>query len=201
MTTFYLDLDRTLFRTEKVDELFAAIAGFYPDTSQVSDAYEQRQQYYVVPFATDGDTRTYYHDTVAQLEAMGIDAAEAFASIQPLLGDGRFEYDGLPAFISLLRKRGEVKVLTFGEDRYQRAKAALCPSLANVEVITILVPKAQWLNTHASAGDWIVDDRILEGLLPGIHALHIQHDTSSVADIHSLTEAGDYICHNIDKKS
>ncbi len=70
--TFYLDLDRTLFQTHRVDELFAAIARLYPDKPLLAAAYAERSNYYVHPFAAMGDVKTYYHDVGRWLADEGL---------------------------------------------------------------------------------------------------------------------------------
>ena len=193
MPVFYVDLDRTVFRTERVKELFAAIERLYPDNRAVKDGYKKRATYYVFAHKEEGDTTTYYHDIVAWLRDAGLDYREVFARLHNSFNDGRFEYPGAARFIHQLRSMGTVKVLTYGEDIYQRFKASLCPSLQGVEIITLIASKAEYLNSHAGPGDWIIDDKRLDGLSNGIRALHIQHDERLPADVHSLEKAGEYI--------
>lgn len=191
--TFYLDLDRTVFRTHQAGALFAALAERYPENTSLRDGYAMREAYYVFPGADHGDMKTYYHDLVAQLRAVGLDPAQAFRRLRSELGDGRFEYEGTQALIAALRARGTVTILTYGEDVYQRFKVSLCPSLQGVDVVTIIGSKAEYLNTHAADGDWIIDDKIIDGLNPGVRTVHIQHDVEKPADVHSLEEAMRYI--------
>ena len=200
MTTFYVDLDRTLFRTECAEEIFAAIEKVYPDATTIRGGYGKRREYYVFPHRATGDETTYYHDLVAQLCDAGLEPQAVFSTIHAELSDGRFEYPGASSFISLLRSLGEVKILTYGEDAYQRFKASLCLSLQGTEVITLIGLKSEYLNSHASAGDWIIDDKRLHGLAVGIRALCIQHVNQVPADVHSLAEAGELIRREILKE-
>jgi len=195
--TFYVDLDRTIFHTERIGEVFSALEATYPDNVAIRDGYAAREQHYVFPHRDDGDEKTYYYDLAGQLRGAGIAINEAFRALQARLGDGRFEYEGADTLVRALRARGNVKVLTYGEDVYQRFKAALCPSLAGVEVITTLEPKAIYLNEHATANDWIIDDKIIVGLSNGMRAVHIQHDPQKPAEVHSLAEAAQYIMHSL----
>ena len=57
----------------------------------------------------------------------------------------------------------------------------------------MIASKVEFLNSHAGPGDWIIDDKRLDGLSNGIRALHIQHDERLPADVHSLEKAGEYI--------
>ncbi len=196
-TTFYLDLDRTLFRTERASEIYDAIKKVYPDSAAMRAGYDKRADYYVFPHKKDGDSVTYYHDMVSQLRAANLDYQQVFNAICSELSDGRLEYSGLEEFIRLLKQRGAIKILTYGEDRYQRFKASLCPSLAGIEIITLIGSKSEYLNTHALPGDWIIDDKRIEGLKPGIRMVQILHDSRVAADVRSLADAGKIVV-NID---
>jgi len=184
--TFYIDLDRTLFHTDKAGEIFAALASAYPDNARIAEGYDQRGEYYVFPH--DGDDVTYYHDIVAQLREAGVDCAEAFSRIRPQLSDSRFEYPGAEHLMAVLQARGTVKILTYGEDTYQRFKVELCPSLAGVEVIAIIESKTAYLNMHAGPKDWIIDDKLMTGIVNGMHVVRVQHARDVEADAHSLNE-------------
>lgn len=191
--TFYLDLDRTLFHTERIDELFPVLARLYPELAGLRDGYEHREEYFVFPHLDDGDTKTYYYDLAAQLRDARLDIAQAFLALRAELGDGRFEYEGAAELVAALRARGTVRILTYGENVYQKFKASLCPALAGLEVITTVEPKVEYLNEHAIVGDWIIDDKVIDGLASGIYAVHIQHDEAKRADVHSLREVRDFV--------
>jgi len=186
--TFYLDLDRTIFHTERVEDFFPVLERLYPDNLALRDGYARREQYFVFPHLDDGDTKTYYYDLARQLREAGLNLDTVFVALRAELGDGRLEFDGAQELVRALRACGNVKVLTYGEDVYQTFKASLCPSLNGLEVITTLEPKARYLNEHSVAGDWIVDDKIISGLTTGIRAVHIQHDAAKPADVHSFAE-------------
>lgn len=201
MSVFYLDLDRTVFRTDKVGELFAAIEHLYPRNDSIKGGYNKRCDYYVFAHADQGDDMTYYHDMVAQLRDAGLDATAVFARLRAELADGRFEYPDLAECVHTLQRYGTVKVLTYGEDKYQRLKAALCPSLEGIEVVTLIGPKAEYLATHAASGDWIIDDKRLANMPKGVGAVYIQHNEQEPADVHSLPEAVCWIVGHIDIKA
>lgn len=187
--TFYLDLDRTLFRTDQAAEIFAMIERLYPENYRAREGYTRRAEHYVYPRKAAGDNATYYHDVVQWLHDVGIDDHEAFERLsQSELADGRFEYPGVEQLINTLRAYGDVKLLTYGEDVYQRFKANLCPSLSGIEVITTLEAKNAYLNEFAKDGDWIIDDKPIDGLKAGIKAIRI---------VHGSDEAG--VCHSLDK--
>ncbi len=193
MPTFYLDLDRTSFRTDQVGELYEVLKQEYPDNLALQQGYENRAKYYVYPQASDGDNTTYYHDFVAQLAAAGVDYQAAFDVLYAQLGDGRLEYPGLANLVHTLQQQGRVVALTYGEGAYQRLKALLCPSLAGIEVITLIGHKADYLNQYAKPGDWIIDDKLIEGLKPGIRTVQVLHDSQVATDVRSLDEVGKVI--------
>ncbi len=173
--TFYLDLDRTLFRTDEIGAMFQKIGELHTEVD-AEHGYAQREEYYVYPFKGQGDDDTYYHDVSAWLRANGLIPDEVYEKLAATeLADGRFEYQGVAELVGMLQARGPVRVLTFGEDGYQRAKAALCPSLAGIEVITTTGRKGAWLATHAVPGDWLVDDKIVTGIPHDIRFLQVLH--------------------------
>lgn len=156
-----LDLDRTLFRTSELDKAEWGLLGrqFGID----SEAELARR--------TDFHVRTekaYYYDFAAHVRAAGLDDEEAFSFLlQSAPADGRMEYDGVAEVVAWARQRGTVHVLTYGPANYQRFKAALCPSLEGVEIITTLQPKGEYFREQCPTGEvWMVDDKPIGGDLP-----------------------------------
>lgn len=156
-----LDLDRTLFRTSELDEAEWGLLGrqFGID----SEAELARR--------TDFHVRTetaYYYDFAAHVRAAGLGEEAVFAFLlQSTLADGRMEYDGVAEVVAWARQRGTVHVLTYGPANYQRFKAALCPSLEGVEIITTLQPKGEYFREQCPTGEvWMVDDKPIGGDLP-----------------------------------
>ena len=78
--TFYLDLDRTLFHTEHIGELFPVLERIYPDNAALRGGYERREEYFVFPHLDDGDTKTYYYDLAGQLRAAGLSPDSALCA-------------------------------------------------------------------------------------------------------------------------
>ena len=156
-----LDLDRTLFRTSELDKAEWGLLGrqFGID----SEAELARR--------TDFHVRTekaYYYDFAAHVRVAGLDDEEVFSFLlQSALADGRMEYDGVAEVVAWARQRGTVHVLTYGPANYQRFKAALCPSLEGVEIITTLQPKGEYFREQCPTGEvWMVDDKPIGGDLP-----------------------------------
>jgi FMN phosphatase YigB (HAD superfamily) len=157
----YLDLDRTIYRTEKGGLIWEKIYELYPelDDKEAAESVEQYHQYV-------GDM--YYYDFTKHLQALGLDAEIVYQQLlETELTDGRLEYPGASGLINSLGSKGvEVRVLTFGLDDYQRFKASLCPSLQAIPVITTLHEKAILLEDEAEEC-WLVDDKPVGLELPG----------------------------------
>ena len=189
MPTFYIDLDRTTFRTERVNVLYETLQKLYPDNAAIAQGYTSRTDYYVLSSDHDGDgDRLYCHDFGAQLAAMGLDTNEVYTALLARLGDGQFEYPGTRELVEVARAKGEVKVLTYGTDNYQRFKAALCPSLKGIEVITVLEPKSHYLNMYAHDGDWMIDDKELLNVKAGVRVVRVGHGDRVTAKTSSLED-------------
>lgn len=196
--TFYLDLDRTTFRTEKAEELYDALAQLYPDNELIKCGYEQRGDYYMLSDDHDGDgNKLYCHDLVAQLHDSGIDSDQAFAQLEKTLGDGRFEYPGVAALVQALRERGTIKILTYGVESYQRFKARLCPSLQGIEIDVVMEPKSTYLNQYTGPNDWMIDDKVLLGVTSGAHIVRVGHGDRVYADTLSLEQVAAMIIRDV----
>lgn len=157
----YLDLDRTLYDTDRGGQMiWQELGRAYPHIDAVSE-HASQQKYYV--YQDDGDA--YAYDFGAHMDALGLVRDEVYAMLRGSdLADERLEYDGVSELVTWIQARGKVRVLTYGTDDYQRLKAALCPSLVDVEIITTRGDKAEYL---ADKGDvWLVDDRPLGDMLP-----------------------------------
>lgn len=160
LPTVYLDLDRTLFRTDEVGEIWHELERVHPDVIDAAKEHGRRDEFYI--WSDD----MYYHDVSAQLRLLGFDPADIYDELQKSrLGDGRFEYTGCHELISYLKTVANVVILTYGADEYQRFKATLCPSLRGIDLVSIVEPKPPWLRENTAAG-WLVDDKPVGNDLP-----------------------------------
>jgi len=157
----YLDLDRTIFKTNDSEKILLKIAELYPELD-ASQLEKDRTTFH----ETVGDL--YYWDLGRQLSTYGLDAEEVFTELAGTdLADGRLEYEGAATLISSLQSADvDVRVLTFGPDDYQRFKASLCPSLRSLAVTTTLSPKSE-LFEASEEECWLVDDKPIGNELPG----------------------------------
>ncbi len=186
----YVDLDRTLFQTDRMKEVMEEIGKLYPEINP-EEMYTNQTQFYVW-----SDDTTYAHDFSAQLISEGLDPDLVYGQLeQSDLADGRFEYDGAGEFIELLREKASPIILTYGFDDYQRFKAALCPSLQGIEIITMLQSKALFLEEINEPG-WLVDDKAIGDELPSSTSfvqVSLDGDTSGISPdwplLYSLRDA------------
>lgn len=174
----YLDLDRTLYNTDRGGKLIWAEIGQAYRYIDTSHEHAIQKRYYV--YQSDGNA--YAYDFGAHVDALGLRREEVYAMLRSsVIADGRLEYAGVGELVSWISERGEAKVLTYGVDDYQRLKASLCPSLGDIEVITTLGDKGDYL---ADKGDvWLIDDKRIGGRLPeNITFIQINHDDSRSDD-------------------
>lgn len=155
----FLDLDRTLYRTAAAGRAkWQKISQNYPQIDASSEHARQGEFY-----KYSGDM--YAYDFSEHVAAVGLDVAAVYQMLTSSeLADGRLEYEGAAELVEWARNNGVVKVLTYGTDDYQRLKAALCPSLKGIEVVTVLSAKGVYLEDKGDA--WLVDDRPLGDELP-----------------------------------
>lgn len=160
-TPIYVDLDRTLFQTEQLPTIVEQLAQLYPQIN-ADRFYDARTEYYV-----EAGTQ-YYHDMSAQLESVGLEPTTVYRALRTSpIADNRLLFPGGEALADWLSKRGNVFILTYGADAYQRCKAALCPALDRLPVITTLENKATWLQREVGDGPaLLIDDKPLGNELP-----------------------------------
>lgn len=159
----FIDLDRTLFRTTEFDQQrWQLLEQWFPEV--VSAEQERPRQYEF--FVHSGEL--YAYEFTAHLQALGLDVSAVLERLrQSALADGRLEYEGTAQLIAWAQQQGEVTVLTYGPDEYQRLKAALCPSLREVTVVTTLRPKHEYFYELTLEGEvWMVDDKPIGDELP-----------------------------------
>lgn len=198
--TIYLDLDRTLFRTDDFTvPLWQTIAELYDRPEYAAEA--SRVKEYYLP----NDVQPLY-GLAHHAASVGIRDRALFDKLaNSKLSQTDWLYPGADELITWLRARGAVEVLTWGEDDFQSLKLQLCPLLTALPAHIIQTNKATWLKDRAPA--LIVDDRPLAPQLKGsgVDAIQILHadarSTGNVAwpVVGSLVELLEYLKQNIDK--
>lgn len=194
----YLDLDRTLFQTAKMDDVWRYLARRYADQVP-SDAWRYQQEFSV----TAGDL--YYYDMSAQLRSLEFDPAEIYHEIlRSPLSDGRFEFAGCQSLIAYLQSCADVQIITYGPTDIQNFKAALCPSLTGVTISTTLAPKQEFFASQATQG-WVIDDKAIWQQLPaGVHFIQVSMEGKPLPDtlpswpiFTTLAEVEEYLQHEL----
>lgn len=167
MTTVYLDLDRTLFRTNDAGKIWHQIAEHYPNISPEAEK-PRAAQFYVRPVED-----LYYYDFSAHLRDLGFEPSEVYAYLEASpLANNQLLFDGAVELIDWIKTRATPAILTFGIDDYQRLKIALCPALAGLDVNVTLQPKGEWLKDKGAC--WLVDDKAIgEELPPNVRFIQV----------------------------
>lgn len=159
----YLDLDRTLFRTSEFDEhRWQLLEQWFPEVIVAEREWSRRTEFFVYNDAL------YAYDFAAHMRALGLDAVAIMRRLQQSsLADGQLEYEGTAELLAWAKSQGDVTILTYGPGNYQRLKAALCPSLEGVAVVTTLRPKHEYFRA-LTLDDvvWMVDDKPIGVELP-----------------------------------
>lgn len=159
----YLDLDRTLFQTDRIGEVWVYLAQQYPGI--IDPKYERQRAELFYEWCND----LYCYDMSSQLRQIGLIPEDIYHEvIASPLADGRLEYTDCSSLVNFLKTVSDLAILTYGRDDYQRFKAALCPSLAGIPIETTLETKAEVLKRTAVHGIevWLVDDKPIGSELP-----------------------------------
>ncbi|MEO7904489.1 MAG: hypothetical protein ABIR91_01700, partial [Candidatus Saccharimonadales bacterium] len=158
--TTYLDLDRTLYRTSIAGVMVWQMISQYDPSIDTAAEHARQRQFY------RHQADSYAYDLTAHLQSLRLNVADVYAMLRRSeIADGRLEYDGVADVVAFAAARGDVAVLTYGIDDYQRLKASLCPSLRGIPVITTLQPKGMYLKDTTNA--LMVDDKAIGDELPG----------------------------------
>ena len=171
--TVYLDLDRTLFRTDEfMGELWQVIAELYREPEYAEEATRLANHY--VP-QSDGQP---LYDLSTHLRALGLNPEMLYPQlVQSRLSEIDWLYDGAVQLIDWLVDNTEVRILTYGAETFQRLKLALCPKLAGIPVTIIQSDKAEWLASQRAAGV-LIDDKAV-AVPATMQLLHVAHDASA----------------------
>lgn len=173
----FLDLDRTLLDSTQANAaIWPELAKHYPFLHPDVCVAEE-SNFYVHPTPD-----TYAYDIEAHIRSYAIDATKAFELLAGSeLSDGRFELPYAEQLVDYLKAVADVAVLTFGIESTQRYKARLCPSLRDVQIITTLGRKREFLEKQGEC--WLVDDKDLGPELPDkVHLVQVMPPGTTVRD-------------------
>ncbi|MGH7196282.1 MAG: hypothetical protein ACREGJ_00765 [Candidatus Saccharimonadales bacterium] len=158
---WYLDLDRTLFDTERfVLELFKVAGRIYREKGVrrmrlLTDLPHQIR--YV------GDLS--YYPFFDHLAEYGVDTQEAKKLLYEALKDNDFLYKDAHELLDWLESHGiQPHILTFGDKDYQSFKISLAPRLQNLPVTIVQESKGAFLARQACESAILVDDKLVTDL-------------------------------------
>jgi len=180
----YIDFDRTLFDTPKfgddLNHLIAVHARVSPAQARMDAA----------PFYTHATLRSF--DFEGYVAAYGLSPDTMLEHVRQLVHANNYLYDDSVQFIEALQTSGFTpKILSFGEDRFQRAK--IIPTFthllgsdnadygdsASLETYVILEPKGQHIALkHPSERGVLVDDIPDQQLPPGFSEIHLMRGST-----------------------
>lgn len=152
----YLDLDRTLYDTNRAAGLIrAALERGFSDkgiTAQLlADEQEQFHQYH---------GEWYFYDFFSHMAAHNLDEQTIKSYLQEQLSSEDLLYpDAKDLLGSLESRRDDVLVLTFGDKRYQEFKYSLVPQLQQFRLVCIQSSKGNYIRTQVKRPSLIVDDK------------------------------------------
>ena len=184
-----LDLDRTLFDTDRFADQLARISAALLGVSY--ESFVEGMEQHKVGQASG----LQYYDYFAHMAAMhtSVDGAvyDGIASgIQT--AQTSYLYEEVAGVLGALQnKQLEVFILTFGEPRYQQLKYLVSPQLHSLQCHITLQDKSDWLATHYAAPSRgvLVDDKNLYNKLPPNWRLcHIQREKGENLDAARILE-------------
>lgn len=158
---FIVDLDRTLFATG----IFAPrLLNWIEQTYAIEkDTLSREQEKYSI-YADD--LRAY--DLFEHLAHHHVDA-EDFTDklLASEFANDTYLFEGARELLDECLSKGEVTILSFGPDDYQRLKYRLCPSIVSRAIlVTTLIPKYQMIHTITEGPLTVIDDKPIGAQLP-----------------------------------
>ena len=151
----FVDFDRTLFNTSAFTaDLWLSLATRYGiDAEQAKE--EGKAYFNYVGNLYDYDFFSHMRRLTGES-----DAAIAYAVTQDLAGR-QFLFDDSDEVFAWQQAGYDVRILTFGNEPYQRLKFALAPGIVEkLPVVIICERKADYLaSAHAEQLGWLVDDK------------------------------------------
>lgn len=164
----FVDFDRTLFDTASFTEKLWEVVGRRYGLDAEKAKTEGRAYFNRVGDLHDYDFFAHMRKMTGQSDASIADAVR-----EDLAGhDFRYE-DSAEAFV-WSEVGHDVRILTFGNEPYQRLKLSLTPEFLNLPVMIIREPKADYLGwAHAAQQGWLVDDKPDQRLPAGFKEINL----------------------------
>lgn len=164
----FVDFDRTLFDT----------ASF---TTKLWESVSRRYGLDAEEAKTDGQAyfsyvgKLYDYDFFAHMRKMtgSSDAGIADAVREDLVGHD-FRYPDSDEVFTWAADGHDVRILTFGNEPYQRLKLSLTPEFMKLPIMIIREPKAEYLGwAHEAQQGWLVDDKPDQRLPVGFKEINL----------------------------
>ncbi|HEV2413034.1 MAG TPA: hypothetical protein VGS28_04520 [Candidatus Saccharimonadales bacterium] len=156
----YLDLDRTLYMTDRALKLVAEeCEKLWRDKGITAQRLIQEAPRY---YSSEDPNALRTHEFFRQMLAYGVDLRteggrlrDSLSKYDLLFPDARDLLDYVDTLNDL-----EVKIITFGEEDFQKFKLSLLPRLAKYPVIITMGEKATYIRRHEKkTPSLIVDDK------------------------------------------
>lgn len=164
----FVDFDRTLFDTARFTTQLWEVVGRRYGIDVQAAKQEGKAYYNYVGRLYDYDFFTHMRQLTDES-----DSAILQAVCQDLAGQG-FLYDDSDEAFAWDREGYDVRVLTFGNEPYQRLKLALAPRILELPVVIIRESKADYLaSAHAMQQGWLVDDKPDQRLPAGFKEINL----------------------------
>lgn len=152
----FIDLDRTLFKTEEFSFALADIIAKHSDTTQ-DEFFKtlKRGDYYVY----SGDWR--YYDFFRHAGDLGYSETEITQIAQDEIKGDDYIYEDAKTFLQTLPSLDvHAMILTYGHDSFQKLKAGICRELDDVPIHIVLEPKARWIqNNYKEDRGYLIEDK------------------------------------------
>lgn len=150
----FVDFDRTLFDTASfTTKLWEAVAKRYDLDAEKAKVEGEKYFTYV--------GRLYDYDFFAHMRKLtGLSDAIIADAIREDLAGHDFRYEDSAEAFAWLEAGHDVRILTFGNEPYQRLKLSLAPEFLSLPIMIIRESKADYLGwAHATQQGWLVDDK------------------------------------------
>jgi hypothetical protein len=177
----FVDLDRTLLDT---NALVMGIWDFLANEYGVDSVAEKAKAKQF--FTHIGDL--YDYDFFGHLETLGINRTDQVVHrmIKYLRGLPLLFSDSM-ASLAMMQTIGEIEILTFGNEPYQKFKLATLPDLDTIPVVIVRNHKGEYLS-RISEPCVLIDDKDIADQMPGNVTFILLDRTQSIA----VMDHGDY---------
>jgi hypothetical protein len=179
----YLDLDRTLFDTDKYITHCATMLINHLGVDSIEFLSETKK------FSLIFDEKTYHYLMFRHCRNYGLNPIIAREFLLDTITPQMFMYADAIEFVENFPDRSKLEIVTFGVEEEQGFKIETCPVLGSLVRHVSLRPKAEVL-ARISAGQKcvIIDDKLIPDLPEGISQIHITRAGATDTSIASFAE-------------